>query len=116
MFIVDNSWCKDITINRTSSHLLSFCSRTLGPRRVCRCLIAEVYERCLVLAHQVNNDTQRLYGHLVALQSGDNDQPQLFDDTGMAGRGDGNIRECGHNLDTEHGQLLGQDVFLGEAP
>ena len=56
--------------------------------------IAEVRERDL-LAHQVNDVTQRLNGHLVALQGGDNDLPQLLDDTGMVGRGDGNIRERG---------------------
>jgi len=71
-------------------------------------------ERGLVLAHQINDVTQRLNGHLVALQGGDNDLPQLLDDTGMVGRGDGNIRECGHDLATEHRQLLGRDVFLGQ--
>ena len=76
--------------------------------------IAEVRERGLVLAHQVNDVTQRLNGHLVALQSGDNDLPQLLNDTGMVGRGDGNIRECGHDLATKHRQLLGRDVFLGQ--
>jgi len=50
--------------------------------------IAEVRERGLVLAHQVNDVTQRLNGHLVALQGCDNDLPQLLDDTGMVGRGD----------------------------
>lgn len=34
--------------------------------------IAEVRERGLVLAHQVYDVTQRLNGHLVALQGGDN--------------------------------------------
>ena len=63
-------------------------------------------ERGLVLAHQVNDVTQRLNGHLVALQGGDNDLPQLFDDTGMVGCGDGNIRECGHDLATEHASNL----------
>ena len=71
-------------------------------------------ERGLVLAHQVNDVTQRLNGHLVALQGGDNDLPQLLNDTGMVGRGDGNIRECGHDLASEHCQLLGRDVFLGQ--
>ena len=37
--------------------------------------IAEVRKRGLVLAHQVNDVTQRLDGHLVALQGGDNDLP-----------------------------------------
>ena len=64
-------------------------------------------ERSLVLAHQVNDVTQRLNGHLVALQCGHNDLPQLLNDTGMVGRGDGNIRECGHDLATERCQLLG---------
>ncbi len=50
-------------------------------------------ERGLVLAHQVNDVTQRLNGHLVALQGGDNDLAKLIDDTGMVGRGNGNIRE-----------------------
>ena len=68
--------------------------------------IAEVRERGLVLAHQVNDVTQRLNGHLVALQGSDNDLPQLLDDTGMVGRGDGNIRECGHDLATEHASNL----------
>ena len=45
--------------------------------------IAEVRERGLVLAHQVNDVTQRLDGHLVALQGGDHDLPQLLDDSGM---------------------------------
>ena len=69
--------------------------------------IAEMRERGLVLAHQVNDVTQRLNGHLVALQCGHNDLPQLLNDTGMVGRGDGNIRECGHDLATERCQLLG---------
>ena len=64
-------------------------------------------ERGLVLAYQVNDVTQRLNGHLVAQQDGDNDLPQLLDDMGMVGRGDGNISERGHDLATEHGQLLG---------
>jgi len=37
--------------------------------------ITEVRERGLVFAHQVNDVTQRLNGHLVALQGGDNDLP-----------------------------------------
>ena len=32
----------------------------------------------------------------------------------MVGRGDGNIRERGHDLATEHLHLLGRDVFLGQ--
>ncbi len=51
-------------------------------------------ERGFVLAHQVNDVTQRLDGHLVALQGGDNNLPQLLNDPEMVRRGDGNIREC----------------------
>lgn len=72
-------------------------------------------ERSLVLAHQVNDVTQRLDGHLVALQGGGNDLSQLLDDSDMLGCGNGYIRECGHDLATEHCQLLGRDIFFGEA-
>ena len=50
--------------------------------------------RSLILAHQVNDVTQRLDGHLVALQGGDNNLPQLLNDPEMVRRGDGDIREC----------------------
>ncbi len=77
-------------------------------------------ERGLVLAHQVNDVTERLNGHLVALQGGDNDLPQLFDDTKMVRRGHGNIRECGHDLATEQISLLlrlvDRSLFLGHLP
>ncbi len=68
--------------------------------------IAEVRERGLVLAHQVNDVTQRLVGHLATLQGGDHDLPQLLDDTEMVRCGDGNIRERGHHLATEQISLL----------
>ncbi len=41
--------------------------------------VAEMREGSFVLAHQVNDVTQRMNGHLVALQGGDNDLPQLLD-------------------------------------
>ena len=48
-------------------------------------------ERSLVLAHEVNDVTQRLHGHLASLQHGDHGMPQLLDDTDMVRGGHGMI-------------------------